>query len=90
MPKEPTSGAFKPGHKKAGGRKPGSLNKTTASVKEAIESAFQKAGGDEYLLQQAKENPAAFLTLLGKILPRDMNVALESNLLGLLSGLTKK
>lgn len=31
--------------------------------------ALDQVGGVEYLVQQAKENPVAFLTLLGKILP---------------------
>jgi hypothetical protein len=55
------------------GRPKGSLNKTTAMLKEAILEAAAKAGGKEglvgYLEQQAIENPGPFLTLLGKVLP---------------------
>jgi hypothetical protein len=56
------------------GRPKGSANKLTASVREAIETAFQSAGGADYLVRQAEENPVAFMMLLGKILPRDLNV----------------
>jgi hypothetical protein len=34
-----------------------------------ILGALNEAGGQKYLARQAKENPSAFLTLLGKILP---------------------
>lgn len=34
-----------------------------------IVQALDKAGGVDYLLTQADENPTAFLTLVGKVLP---------------------
>lgn len=55
------------------GRPKGSPNKTTALLKDAILKAAEAAGGDDgligYLRTQARENPASFLTLLGKVLP---------------------
>jgi|GEM_PF-684791 len=62
------------------GRPKGAVNKTTALLKEATlmaaELAGQKATGVkqgeglvEYLKIQALENPAPFMSLLGKILP---------------------
>lgn len=54
---------------KTGGRKPGSVNKTTKELKEMILQALDESGGIEYLKQSAIDNPASFLTLLGKILP---------------------
>ena len=55
------------------GRPKGSQNKTTTAIKEAILAAAEAAGGGAgmigYLTAQAKENPASFLTLLGKVLP---------------------
>jgi hypothetical protein len=55
------------------GRPKGSPNKTTALLKDAILQAAEAAGDAEgmigYLTVQARENPAAFLTLLGKVLP---------------------
>lgn len=54
---------------KTGGRKKGTPNKTTAVVKDMILSALDEAGGVDYLVDQAKENPTAFMTLVGKVLP---------------------
>ena len=51
------------------GRKKGVPNKSTIAVKEAVLAALAKAGGVDYLVAQAKENPTAFLTLVGKVLP---------------------
>jgi hypothetical protein len=51
------------------GRPKGAPNKTTAAIKEMIENALAKAGGVDYLVTQAATNPAAFLTLVGKVLP---------------------
>ena len=51
------------------GRPKGSLNKTTAAIKDMVTTALDKAGGIEYLVRQASENPTAFLTLVGKVLP---------------------
>jgi len=63
--------------RKTGGRRKGSVNKTTADVKSMIEGALADAGGREYLKKQAIESPAAFMGLVGKIIPRDLNVALD-------------
>lgn len=68
-------GGRKPGTPKTGGRKKGTPNKLTATVKEAIERAFHEVGGHAYLVKQAKENPQAFITLLGKVIP--LQVAAE-------------
>lgn len=51
------------------GRKKGVPNKTTGALKEMILAALDGAGGVKYLMEQAKEKPAAFLTLVGKVLP---------------------
>lgn len=67
----PTSGKRRP--PAAGkGRPAGSLNKTTALLKDAILKAAADAGdGDmaEYLKKQAIANPGPFMALLGKVLP---------------------
>lgn len=64
----------KPGERR-GGRKKGVPNKITATVKEAIEKAFEGVGGHKYLMEQAKQNPTAFMTLLGKVLPTQITGA---------------
>ena len=58
-----------PGLPKSGGRQKGSLNKIKLQVKEAIAEAFDEAGGKEYLLKIAKEDPRTFCTLVGKLVP---------------------
>lgn len=55
--------------KKTGGRIKGTPNKLTKDLKEMILGALDEAGGQNYLLEQSRKNPAAFLTLLGKVLP---------------------
>lgn len=58
------------GFKKGNPGKPkGATNHTTRDLKEMILKALSDAGGIEYLAQQAKEKPAAFLALVGKVLP---------------------
>ncbi len=54
------------------GRPKGSANKVNKALREMILGALNKAGGMAYLARQADENPAAFLTLLAKVLPKDL------------------
>jgi len=66
---------FEPG--KSGnpaGRPPGTPNKLTQTVKEAIEQAFNDLNGAEYLKRIAITDPKAFCTLLGKVLPKDVQI----------------
>ena len=44
-------------------------NKVTADIKAMVLGALDRAGGEEYMLEQARSNPNAFLTLVGKVLP---------------------
>lgn len=57
------------GKRTGAGRKPGSPNKIAATVKMMVLTALDKVGGITYLKKQAKDNPQAFMTLLGKIMP---------------------
>jgi hypothetical protein len=57
------------GQPKSGGRQKGSINKTTALVKDMVIKALDKAGGVDYLVEVSKDNPAAFCTLIGKVIP---------------------
>ena len=55
------------------GRPKGAQNKTTTALKDAILVAGEQAGGEAglvgYLHDMATTNPSAFLSLLGKVLP---------------------
>ena len=66
MPRSSTSGQ---------GRPKGVPNKLTSDVKAMILAALGKAGGIDYLVAQSGKNPAAFLTLVGKVLPLQMTGA---------------
>lgn len=61
-------GTFKKGEKRPGQGKRGP-NKTTKALKDMILGALDEKGGQAYLARQAEENPGAFLTLIGKVLP---------------------
>ena len=54
---------------KTGGRQKGTPNKINALLKDMILGALSDVGGQAYLAAQARENPSAYLTLLGKVLP---------------------
>jgi len=57
------------GHARYGGRKKGTPNKQTAAVKDMVLTALGNVGGVKYLERQANENPTAFMTLVGKVIP---------------------
>lgn len=63
-----SGGGAKPGERR-GGRRKGTPNKTTAQLKDMILKALDDAGGVRYLKKQADESPAAFMSLLGRVLP---------------------
>lgn len=59
----------KAGSPKTGGRKAGTPNKLGADVKAMILGALEANGGMEYLSARAKDQPVAFMALVGKVLP---------------------
>jgi hypothetical protein len=61
--------AFHPGMPKKGGRQKGTTNKINRDLKEMILTALNGVGGVKYLQEQAAENPTAFISLIGKVLP---------------------
>lgn len=61
-------GTFKKGEKKPNQGKRGP-NKVTKELKAMILQALDNAGGVTYLTMQAEENPKAFMSLLGRVLP---------------------
>ena len=66
---------FEKGNKIATGRPKGVANKMTTELKDMIKQALDESGGVDYLKNCALENPTAFLSLLGKIIPKDLNVS---------------
>jgi len=61
--------------KTGGGSRKGIPNKNSAQLKDMILQALDKAGGVSYLQAQATKSPAAFLTLIGKVLPMQVTGA---------------
>jgi hypothetical protein len=64
----------KPGQR-FGGRVKGTPNKVSSDVKGMILGALHDVGGSDYLRRQAEENPVAFMTLVGKVLPMQLTGA---------------
>lgn len=55
-------------------RTKGSLNTKNIALKTMILNALEKVGGPEYLVRQANTNPTAFMTLIGKLIPIDVDI----------------
>lgn len=64
------------------GRAKGTTNKITKELKEMVLGALDDAGGQSYLARQAIENPGPFMALVGKCLPKaiDLNANVNGNL----------
>lgn len=71
----------KGGARPGAGRKPGIPNKINTQLKEMILGALDGIGGQDYLMRQAEENPSAFMTLLGKVLPTTLSGDKENPLI---------
>ena len=59
------------------GRKKGSVNKVTADLKGMTLAALDKLGGIKYLTELGKNHPQSFVSLLGKILPTQVNATMD-------------
>lgn len=58
--------------RKTGGRQKGTPNKLPRDLKAQILAGLERAhkdGPEAYFAQQARDNPAAFMALIGKVLP---------------------
>lgn len=62
------------------GRRKGAPNKVTTELKEMILGALNDAGGKEYLVRQARDNPSSFLTLVGKYIPSELHQKLSGEI----------
>lgn len=71
------------GRPKTGGRQAGTPNKVSGTLKEMILDALEQKGGVAYLVKRAEDTPAAFMILLGKVLPTQVQGDPEFPLNGL-------
>lgn len=67
-------GSFRKGEKRPGQGKHGSP-KNVLMLRDMILKALDKAGGEDYLFEQATKNPTAFMSLIGKVLPMQVTGA---------------
>ena len=70
------------------GSRKGIPNRTTQNIKEAIEGAFDKLGGVDYLVKVGQKDPRTFCALLARLLPTKLANADGSPLLAALTELT--
>lgn len=70
------------GKREGAGRPAGSLDKGNALIREMIVEALDKAGGVTYLVRQAEAKPAAFLALIGKVMPVQIEADVNANVNG--------
>lgn len=75
-------------HQLTGGSRKGIPNRQTVAIKDAIERAFDKLGGTDYLVKVGKTDPRTFCALLSKLLPTKLSNADGSPLLAALTELT--
>ena len=62
------------------GRPKGAVNKHTGDIKAMIHGALNQVGGQEYLAKQAELNPQAFMGLIGKVLPKEVNAEVKGSI----------
>jgi len=68
-------GRFLPGRSgNPAGREPGTVVAGSQAACAAVLEAFHKVGGVSYLVEVARNDPRTFLSLLGRILPRQVDV----------------
>lgn len=65
--------------KKWGGRKKGTPNKITTSVKESLVAVYERLGGDKAMYEWAQTNQAEFYRHWIKMLPTEVSADLNSN-----------
>ncbi len=58
---------------KTGGRKAGTPNKISLSVKESVLKTFVAIGGDKAMATWAKENQTEFYKIFSKLLPTEVS-----------------
>lgn len=54
------------------GRPKGAPNRNTQAIKDMLLASLDKVGGQAYFERQAQENPTAYMSLIGKIMPAEV------------------
>jgi hypothetical protein len=69
------------GSRDGAGRPKGALDKNNKALREMILAALDKKGGVAYLADKADSHPQAFMSLLGRVLPMQVQGDPENPLL---------
>lgn len=74
---------FKKGHERKGGRKKGTPNKFTSTIKEAVMLAFQQLQNDPKanLLEWGRKNPKDFYQIAAKLIPTEITGSIEQTII---------
>jgi len=62
------------GKRENAGRKPGSVNKMSMTVKQNVINVFDKIGGEDHMTQWAIENPNQFYNIYAKLMPTQSEI----------------
>ncbi len=65
------------GKREGAGRKPGSLDRFSISVKEAVLETFQQLGGVAHMTEWAEKNPGDFYRIAAKLIPQAISGEVE-------------
>jgi hypothetical protein len=63
------------------GRPKGAKTKVTQDIKEMIRLSIDDVGGRAYFARQAEENPVAYMGLVGKILPKEIDARVTGDVI---------
>lgn len=72
------------------GRPKGSVNKTTAALKEMLLGSLDAVGGQAYFEQQAKANPVAYMSMISKLIPNELKAEIDAKTDSTLTVITMK
>lgn len=59
------------------GRQKGVTNKDNANIRAMILESLSMAGGVEYLYRQSQEQPVAYLGLIAKVIPKEVEATIK-------------
>ena len=65
------------------GRPKGSANKIGQELQAMLKASLSRVGGIEYLVKQAEENPAAYMTMISKLLPKQVDLTSDGERINL-------
>jgi hypothetical protein len=65
----------------AGGRPKGTTNHQSKAIKDMVIASLDAVGGKAYFIKQATENPTAYMALVAKAMPKEVEMEIKRSLL---------